>query len=302
VWAWGAGDAGELGNGAFDNSEAPVKVSGLSNITAIAGGGGNGYALRSDGTVWAWGNGIVGELGNGQTPEHSAVPVQVSKLSQVTAISGGGADAYALRSDGTVWAWGDNSEGALGNGTTDDSAVPVQVSGLTHVTAISSGPIGNNAFALRSDGTVWAWGDGQYGALGDGKGIPHNDCTCSPTPVQVAGLSGISAITGEYENGYALSRDGSVWAWGADDDDALLDGKNAISDIPVHIAGLGKITKLVSSDGTTVALRSDGTVWTWGSSVNGTLGNGSEDPTGKPVQVLGLSEVTIVGDGAAVIP
>ena len=149
---------------------------------------------RSDGTVWAWGVGTVGQLGNGGTA-NSPVPVQVSGLTGVTAISG----SYALRSDGTVWAWGSNTQGQLGNGTTgNNSTVPVKVSGLTGVTAIAGVLDGGSGYALRSDGTVWAWGPNFFGELGNGT------TTQSTVPVKVSGLTGVAAIAGGDGTGYAL--------------------------------------------------------------------------------------------------
>ena len=103
VWAWGGGFRGELGNGTTANSAVPVAVFGLSDVTAVAGGGAAGYALRRDGTAWAWGSGVFGSLGN-RTGIASPVPVQVSGLTDATAIAAGDSTAYALRSNGTVWA------------------------------------------------------------------------------------------------------------------------------------------------------------------------------------------------------
>ena len=123
VWAWGNGTSGERGNGTAGSSPIPAPVSGLSTITAIAGGASNGFALGEDGTVWSWGDGSDGRLGNGSLAS-SPVPVRVSGLT-ATAIAGA-SDGYALRGDGTVWAWGDGSLGALGNGATASSAVPVR--------------------------------------------------------------------------------------------------------------------------------------------------------------------------------
>jgi hypothetical protein len=110
VGAWGLNGYGELGNATLTASSGPVPVSGLTGVTAIAGGWFTGYALRSDGTVWAWGYNFSGQLGNG-TLTNSSVPVQVSGLTGVTAIAGGHGSGYALRSDGTVWAWGYNGKG-----------------------------------------------------------------------------------------------------------------------------------------------------------------------------------------------
>ncbi|MDQ1743108.1 MAG: hypothetical protein QOE23_1447, partial [Pseudonocardiales bacterium] len=140
VWAWGANNAGQLGNSSTVESHVLVPVTGLTSVTAIASGRANGYALRSDGTVWAWGNNGYGELGN-NTPGYSTVPVQVSGLSSVSAITGGARSGYGLRSDGSVWAWGDNFSGQLGNASTANSNAPVQVSGLSAVTAIAGGQL-----------------------------------------------------------------------------------------------------------------------------------------------------------------
>jgi alpha-tubulin suppressor-like RCC1 family protein len=130
----------------------PVRVTGLTDVTVIAGGLGAAYALRGDGTVWAWGMGGAGRLGNGST-ESSSVPVQVSGLTDATAIAAGGgyyvtllggAAAHALRTDGTVMAWGTSQQ--LGNGATANSSVPVPVSGLAGVTVIAAGPF--NGYAV----------------------------------------------------------------------------------------------------------------------------------------------------------
>src|SRR3990167_4891225 len=166
VWAWGNNEDGRLGDGTTTSSSTPVQVSGLSDVTAIAGGKYHTIALKSDGTVWAWGINEDGQLGNGATAYKSPTPVQVSGLSDVTAIAGGGYHTIALKSDGTVWAWGNNYFGQLGDGTYTYRSIPVQVSGLSDVTAIAGGWY--HTIALKSDGTVWAWGYNDYGQLGDG--------------------------------------------------------------------------------------------------------------------------------------
>jgi hypothetical protein len=225
VWAWGSGssipaqvpeltditavDASNAlrGDGtvwAFGNdlSAAPVKVTGLTGVTAIASSGANSYALLGDGTVRAWGYGGVGGLGNGDTAD-SAAPVKVSTLTGVTAIGAGGITGYAVLGDGTVWAWGDGSWGQLGNGQggpSSRSSVPVQVPGLTDdVTAVAGASF--TGYALHRDGTVSAWGEGHYGELGDGS-----TTVISSGPVPVAGLTHITAIAAGRFTGYALAR------------------------------------------------------------------------------------------------
>ena len=185
-------------------------------------------AATTHGTVWAWGYGGDGLLGNGSSVLTSPVPVMVTGLSDVIDVASGGQAGYAVKSDGTLWAWGHNVSGALGNGTTTDSYVPVQVSGLTQVTAVAGSTEG---YALKSDGTVWGWGPGVYGALGTAS-------AGSTTPVQIAGLSGVTAIDGGIYAGYALKFDGTVWAWGLNGHGALGDGTTTNSPTPVQVRGL----------------------------------------------------------------
>src|SRR3989442_9523704 len=143
VSAWGDNSFGELGNGTNTASNTPMQVSGLSGVTAIAGGELHGLALKSDGTVWAWGYNFYGQLGNGtntdsNTPVEVLGPGGVGFLSGVTAIAGG-RHSLALKSDGTVWAWGVKRAGGLGNGTTTDGNTSVKKRGLSGVTCIVGG-------------------------------------------------------------------------------------------------------------------------------------------------------------------
>ena len=128
VDAWGYNVFGQVGNGTTTDSRVPVRVHGLTGVIAIAGGEYTGYALRVNGTVYAWGDNYRGQLGNGTTAPYSRVPVRVGSLTHITAIAGGAYAGYALRSDGTVYAWGANNWGQLGHGTTTDSHVPVRKS------------------------------------------------------------------------------------------------------------------------------------------------------------------------------
>jgi len=186
VWGWGYG---QFGDGTTTSSTIPVQVNGLSGLVAIACGGSQTIALKSDGTVWAWGDNSQGELGNGPADNNQhPTPVQVNGLSGITAITCGAMHTIALKSDGTVWTWGDNEYGQIGNGTVDTTGnnpqtTPVLVSGLSGVTAIACGWY--HTLALKSDGTVWAWGDNSQGELGDGD----NSYSNSSVPVQVSGLS-----------------------------------------------------------------------------------------------------------------
>src|SRR3989339_205764 len=144
VWTWGNNGSGQLGNGTTTDSFIPVRVASLTNVIGVAAGYRFTVALKGDGTIWAWGINNTGQLGNGTTV-NSSIPVQVTGLSTAAiAVSAGYDHVLSLKSDNTVWAWGNNSKGQLGNGTTTDSSVPVQVTGLTSVIAIAA----RNDFSL----------------------------------------------------------------------------------------------------------------------------------------------------------
>ena len=285
VWAWGYNDDGQLGDGTTTNRSTPVQISGLSDVTAIAGGWSHTIALKSDGTVWAWGNNEDGRLGDGTTTS-SSTPVQVSGLSDVTAIAGGKYHTIALKSDGTVWAWGNNEDGQLGNGATAyKSPTPVQVSGLSDVTAIAGG--GYHTIALKSDGTVWAWGNNEDGQLGNGATAYR-----SPTPVQVSGLSDITAIAGGVYHTIALKSDDTVWAWGYNKYGQLGDGTYTDKSNPVQVSGLSEVTAIAGGGRHTIALKSDGTVWAWGVNEYGQLGDGTFSYPGQVSDInLGTSTI-----------
>ncbi len=191
LYAWGDDFYGELGDGNGPNSSTPVLVSLPSGVTpkAVAGGGGFGLAIGSDGHLYAWGLNSNGALGDGSTT-NSPTPVLVSLPSGVTPeqIAGGGAAAYAIGSDGHLYAWGFNSSGQLGNGDTTDSSTPVLVSLPSGVTpkAIAAGSgtgfvgSGGAAYAIGSDGHLYAWGNDSGGQLGNGS------TTNSSTPLLVS--------------------------------------------------------------------------------------------------------------------
>ena len=177
-----------------------VQKQGLSDIVAIASGPGHALALKEDGTVWAWGDNSSGQLGNGTSTgmggDVMIVPVQVQNLTNVIAIDAGAQHSAAIRSDGTMWMWGRNAEGQLGDGTGGDSfilrTIPVQVQGLYNVTAMALG--GLTTIALRSDGTVWSWGCNAMSSLGDGVNQSTSNISFRNVPARVVGPGGIGFL------------------------------------------------------------------------------------------------------------
>ena len=327
AFTWGPNAYGVKADGTTDNTmHAPTAAYGLSGVVFATGGPwseDHGYALRTDGTVWDWGSNGAGELSNGRRggvgdgprsqvafppTYYSTTPGQVLGLSNITQIVAG----YALRGDGTVWAWGPNYMWGLGNGSQDENVVTttaVQVSGLTNVIAIAGAT--GNGYALKADGTVWSWGENTLGQLGsgvaptdlgscsDGEGVSPNGPNCaSATPVQVAGLTGVTKIGDRL----AVKSDGTVWQWGGQDANyKAIPNAHQVPGITSAVAVGGTATDVDS--GTGYALLSDGTVRAWGMNSSGQLGNGTQcqgspcEPVTEPVVVSGLTGVTALASG-----
>jgi alpha-tubulin suppressor-like RCC1 family protein len=192
------------------------------------------------------------------------------------AIAAGGKHSVALASNGTVWTWGDNNYGQLGDGTRSRRTIPVQVSGLCEVTIIAAGS--SHSVALKSDGTVWAFGQNAHGQLGDGT------TTTRFSPVQVQELVGVTAIASHDNHTLALCEDGTVWAWG-DNGRGQLGNDTLVSHSsePVQVQNLDGVTAIAAGWGHSLALRDDGTVWAWG---NLNLGNPPTNPPPTPAELL----------------
>lgn len=256
------------------------------------------------GNVWAWGDNGFGELGNGTTTA-SLGPSAVSNLSNVVAIADGCCDdqfGLALKSDGTVWAWGANGFGELGNGTNTQNTTPVQANNLTGVTAIAAD--WDHAMAVKSDGTVWTWGYNANGQLGNGTTLNSN------TPVQVTvpngnastPLSSVIAVAAGDSESMALKSDGTVWVWGYNGNGQLGIGTTSATPVtsPVQVSGISGVIAIAAGNANSLVLKSDGTVWGWGYNLDGRLGTGTTAGSTTPVQASGLSSVIAIATGDGV--
>jgi alpha-tubulin suppressor-like RCC1 family protein len=296
VWACGYnGNSGTLGNGTNINSSSiPLQVSILTGVTSISAGWYHSLALRNDSTVWAWGGNMSGELGNGISSSGSNIPVQVNNLSDVIAVAGGMGHSLALKSDGTVWSWGDNSHGQLGNGNISyNNALPIQVIGLTNIIAISAGA--NHSIALENDGTVWTWGYNAYGQLGNDTNISSN------IPIHIASLTGVITIEAGYVYSLALKNDGTVWTWGMHGGCLLSDDYHRW--IPTQMNSLSGITTISGGGDHNLILKNDGSVWVWGCNYYGEFGNGvTGGYTDTPVQATGgvCTVLTAISESIAI--
>ena len=275
---------------------------------------GNKFVLvaRGDGSVVAWGRAPGGAL---------AVPTPIALPGLAQQVAVGESSAYVLLEDGTVVAWGENDEGQLGNGPSGSnkplgmypkpSTTPVKVTDLASVIAVAAGY--KHAIALRKDGTVWAWGARENGAVGDGDAKPAGSLRVlsATAPVALKGLTGITQIAAGPTHNLALTRDGKVLSWGSNNAGELGIGTRATGWTPAEVNGLANIVAIAAGSGqgtygVSAAVRQDGTLWVWGSGSSAMMGNGVRNPTpdepgGRnllPLQVKGIAGAKDASVGA----
>jgi alpha-tubulin suppressor-like RCC1 family protein len=292
VWTWGLNTYGQLGNGSTTTSTLPVQVAGLSGVLQVAAGASHTLVLKSDGTVWAWGYNYYGQLGNGNnTDQHTPVQVGISGswLTGVSKIAVGDNHSVAWKIDGSVWTWGNNNNGQLGDGTTTARNTPAQLSTISGTLAIGAG--GSHTLAAKIDGTAWAWGYNVYGQLGNGN------TTDQHTPVQVSSITGVSAVVGGESFSLALKSDGTLWSWGTNVYGQLGDETGAQQFTPVRVAYLSGVTDVAAGQYHALAVLNDGTAWGWGLNDYGEAGDGTTLIALGPEWAQSLSGAVAVASG-----
>ncbi len=315
VWGWGANRDGQLGDGTRISRWHRAPVMNLDNVVAISSHGYTSVALKSDGTVWTWGANDGGALGHGSNVANSSVPVQVlqdatTPLTNAVAIASGFAHNLALKSDGTVWAWGNDWAFQLGNDSEEDSAFALPVlledgTPLLDVAAIACGEDHN--LVIKADGSVWTWGYNGEDELGTGESDWR-----SAVPREVLELANVVGISGGGTHSLIVKGDGTVWSWGENIDGCLGNGRSGGTEPrPVQVVGLDRVTEVAAGRGYSLALRSNRTVWAWGSNSDGQLGistlprnvptraTNSVERSLQPAQTTGITRAVSIEAGAS---
>ena len=298
LWAWGYNDNyGQLGLGDINYRSSPVQVPGTWDDTYGKLGEG-GYirnasmtaAIKSDGTLWTWGNNQQGRLGHNEAPGDTySSPKQVGSGTDWKQVSYSYMGVVATKTNGTMWAWGTNSSGQLGQNSINAPAnnalsSPVQIPGTTWSHAVG-GYYCN--MALRTDGTLWIWGNNGNGLLG--QSAPDNAHLSSP--VQLPGTTWTNKMTIGY-SAAVVKTDGTLWAWGSNTYGSLGQNQGPASakvSSPIQIPGTTWSTVGTSWAGNTFALKTDSTAWVWGDARQGSLGLNDTVQRSSPTQLPGTN-------------
>ncbi len=300
VWTWGSNVEGQQGRGTTANSLVPTQVTSLgTNNVAVETGHNHTVVLKSNGQVWTFGLNSDGQLGDGSTTMRRS-PVQVSGIDDATGIAAGRDMSYAIRAGGQLWGWGRNDEGQLGDGTTTRRLTPVRVGtsiNFANVKTMTGGR--DHGVAVKTDGSVWAWGSNDYGQVGDGT------TTDKLTPVAIdingatAGLgTAIDAAAGAHHS-YALRTDGTVASWGRNYRHELGDGTATQRTRAVNVLGVTGATSLGSGRDMGNVTLSDGRVKAWGHNLYGQLGDGTTTDRTSAVFVPGITNAVKAGGGGS---
>jgi alpha-tubulin suppressor-like RCC1 family protein len=294
LWSWGRNNNGQLGLNDTTNRSSPVQVGSLvdwsQNLTV--GAYANCFAIKSDGALWGWGQnsgpfaGAAGQLGLNDTANRSS-PVQVGSLVDWYQTSAESFHTLAVKDNHTLWSWGANFNGRLGQNITYSitRSSPTQVGALTNWESVSAGSA--NSFAVKTDGTMWAWGSNYKGILGINYNGPFGDNRSSP--IQIGSSTDWSQVSSNGDQSAAIKTNGTLWTWGTS-----LQGQSGrnTSGVYAYLSGLSPVQvgslsnwKQVSMGFACGAIKTDGTLWVWGPNGRGQLGQNDTVSRSSPVQV-----------------
>ncbi|WP_460618162.1 RCC1 domain-containing protein [Hymenobacter ruber] len=298
LWAWGDNTYGQLGigtEGSTINRNSPVQVGTDKDWVQVAAGAYHSMGLKADGTAYAWGDNRNGQLGDGTTTNHSVPTLVGTATDRYTQLAAGSFHSLGRRTDGTAYAWGQNSFGQLGDGTTTGRTTPTLVGAATNrFIHLAAGAY--HSLGLMADGTAYAWGDNGSGRLGDETTTDHN------VPMLVSG-GGIytQLVAGQYHS-LGLMADGTAYAWGCNVNGQLGDGTTTDRGVPTLVGtATDHYTQLTAGGAHSLGLRADGTAYAWGRNAEGQLGDGSTANRSTPTQeaTLGTSWTTLAPGPAA---
>jgi len=303
LWLWGYNKCGELGTNSITDQSSPVQtVSTGNNWRQVSASGFTSGAIKTDGTLWLWGRGAGGKLGNNSSTDRSSPVQTVSSGTNWKQLSLGCEHSAAVKTDGTLWLWGANDFGRLGNDRQGiNHSSPIQtISQNTNWKQVSVG-LGHSA-SIKTDGTLWLWGNSSCGQLGTNTTITRS----SPVQTISSGTNWKQVSLGTCHSA-AIKYDGTLWLWGYNSGGQLGNNTNNVRSSPVQTVSTGNNWKQISlSACNSASVKTDGTLWLWGDSNRGQLGdNSAVKNRSSPVQTVSTGtnwkQVSMIGLSTAAV-
>jgi alpha-tubulin suppressor-like RCC1 family protein len=274
LWAWGDNDYGELGIGNRDHKSVPTPIGFFNDWEDVYPGDVHTIAKRSNGTLWGWGHNNFGQMGQGYANSTDFLfPVQVGNESDWLTAAAGIQHTVAIKTNGTLWSWGLNNAGQLGQ---PNGLSPSQVGLANNWKQVSAGYY--YSAGVRTDGTLWVWGDNSQGQLGQGDFVQRS------APVQVGTDHNWVSVACGYYFCLALKSDGTLWAWGDNSFGQLGTGKvypanNEHRDSIPQRVGVGiNWLKVTAGKSHALGIKTDSSLYSWGANNSGQLGLGFVSP------------------------
>lgn len=237
--------------------------------------------------LYTWGAAVSGALGNGTSTPNVSSPIHIGALFDWGRVKAGTKFNSTVKTDGTLWTWGINGSGQLGDGTTTNHSSPVHIGVATNWgTNLSAGD--SHTMLIKSDHTLWGWGEGDHGELGNGVAANIS------SPVQI-GTSSWTAVSAGVGHTLMILANGTLWATGDNVNGQLGDGTKVDKSSPVQI-GASSWIAVAAGNNHSLGIKLDGTLWAWGLNTSGQLGDGSTTSTSSPIAV-GASSWTFVAAG-----
>ncbi len=285
LWAWGSNGWGTIGDGTTTDRPTPTQVGAGSIWTKIFASQTYNLALKNDGTLWAWGRNNQGELGIGSTASQINSPTQVGTSNSWQTFVCNYNHVLAIKTDGTLWAWGDNGFYQLGDGTNIQRNIPTQIGTATNWSKLSESSSAQFSVALKTDGTLWAWGYNSYGQLGSGNTTQIN------IPTQIGAETDWQKVSTGSDHTLAIKTNGTLWAWGGNYRGQLGDGTTLQITVPTQVGTATNWKAIATGQGHSLALKSDSTCWAWGFNGFGELGDGTQVDSFIPIQIFALTKI-----------
>jgi alpha-tubulin suppressor-like RCC1 family protein len=303
LFGWGLNSSGALGIGNTTNYSSPKQIGTLTDWAKVESGETSStYAIKNDGTLWAWGNNQHGQLGFGNITYYSS-PKQVGALTSWFAISAGFSGyAVAIKTDGTIWSWGQNGNGQLGLNNSTKYSSPKQIGSLTNWSKVACGQI--HTVAVKTDGTIWSWGSNlsSYGAPYGGQ-LGLGNFTAYSSPKQIGALTAWLNVSCAGYVTLAVKTDGTLWSWGLNSNGSFGNlgtlglGNNTSYNSPKQVGSLTDWSSTTNGYYNSFGIKINGTIWSWGEGYLGSLGLNNRTYYSSPKQIGALTSWSKIDAG-----